>query len=161
LDALTTHHLAQICRIFMDLAYPGGAATIPANKLPFFEILPGRPLADFVPPAKLASGICQEMPRKNGVLHGYEFRLGSTAYSHIKLRVQRVDRQEHDVWVYSVDTHDGFLQATKYLTPKEADDWRLMVEQNRELKHQIEEALTAAGYCTPKHLLQLDLPAAS
>jgi hypothetical protein len=107
----------------------------------------------------LALGVCQELPRRDDAVHGYEFRLGTANYPHLKLRVQRVDHHEHDLWVYSVDTHDGFLQVVKYLSNAEADAWRSMVEENRALKHRIEEALTLAGYMTPKNLLQLDLPA--
>ena len=117
-----------------------------------------RPLEEYVPGAAIATGVCQELPLRDGVRHGYEFRLGSTNYPHLKLRVQRVDFHEREVWVYSVNTHDGFLQATSYLNAAEADAWRLMVEQNRVLKHKIEGALASAGYITPKHLLQLDLP---
>ncbi len=43
LDALTTQELAQACRIFLDLAYPDGPDTIPANKLPYYTIANDRP----------------------------------------------------------------------------------------------------------------------
>ena len=158
MDALTTHDLAHACRIFMDLAYEGGADTMPASKRPYFEMDVDGLLEDFLPPAKCAASVCQELPVRDGVKHGYEFRLGSANYPHLKLRVQRVALREREVWVYSVNTHDGFQQATKYFTSEEADAWRLKVEQNRTLKYEIEKALTLAGYVTPKELLQIDLP---
>jgi hypothetical protein len=61
------------------------------------------------------------------------------------------------VWVYSVDTHDRFLQATQHMTAEEAETWKKLVETNRQLKYQIEEALAAAGYLTPVSLLRIDL----
>jgi hypothetical protein len=142
----------------MELAYPGAPATIPSSKLPYYEIVADRPLTDLLPPSKIATGLCQELRHQNGDLHGYEFRLGCVNYPHIKLRIQSVDFQQRKIWVYSVDTHDGFKRATSYLPTEEADKWRTMVEQNRQLKHQIETALMQAGYLTPKSLLQADLP---
>ena len=157
MEALTTPELARACRIFMELAYPGGPDTIPANKRPYFDIAEDRPLGDFLFPA----AVCRDISQQKGGLLGYEFRLGSTHFPHIKLRVQQMDLQQHKVWVYTVDTHDGFHQATKYLSAEEAEAWRTMVEQNRSLKHRIEENLTLAGYLTPKNLLQIDLPSAT
>ena len=142
----------------MDLAYPAGVDTIPPAKRPYYDMDTEPRLEDYVPPAKIALGVCKELPRRDDALHGYEFRLGTESYPHLKLRVQRVDHHERDVWVYSVDTHDGFLQVVKYLSNAEADAWRSMVEHNRALKHRIEEALALAGYMTPKNLLQIDLP---
>lgn len=159
MDSLSTQQLAQACRIFLDVAYPGGLGTIPVNRRPYYDIPLDRPLADFVLPAPRAQGICQEMPRRNGAFHGYAFRLGSAGYLHLKLRVQLIQHHDQELWVYSVDTHDGVLQVTRGSTPEEAEQWKLMVEQNRQMKHDIEEALSLAGYLTPRDLLQLDLPA--
>jgi hypothetical protein len=143
----------------MDLAYPGGATTIVAERLPYYEMAADRPLEEYVPPAKLALGVCQKLSPRPGVICGYEFRLGSTAHKHLKLRVQCMPVQFREVWVYSVDTHDGFLQATHHPNAEEAAAARLMVEQNRQLKYVIEQALSQAGFMTPKNLLQLELTA--
>lgn len=155
---LTTQELASACRIFMDMAYPD-AQIIPTIKRFYYEMAPESPLADFLPPSKGALGVCQDLSRRAGGLVGYEFRLGSAVYSNLKLRIQLVDLHQREVWVYSVDTHDGFHQAPQYLSPDEAEAWRKLVEHNRLLKHQIEEALALAGFVTPTRLLRIDLTA--
>ncbi|MSQ94106.1 MAG: hypothetical protein EXR98_06065 [Gemmataceae bacterium] len=94
-------------------------------------------------------------------LRGFEFRLGSTAHPHLKLRIQPMDLHDREVWVFSVDTHDRFLQATHDLDPVEAQKFRDLVDQNRQLKHQIEETLSPGGFLTPKGVLRLDLTSSS
>jgi hypothetical protein len=75
------------------------------------------------------------------------------------LRVQQIELHDQYVWVFSVDTHDGFHRATQFLNGEEADAWRVLVENNRALKHQIEEALGQEGFLTPVRLLRIDLTA--
>ena len=159
MNSLTTQNLAKACRIFLDLAYPDGADTIPNNKRAYYEICTDSPLHDFVPPAKAALTVCQELPRRHDAPHGYAFRLGSAAYPHLKLCIQHVPFHDHAVWVYSVDTHDGGPQLAKLVSSADAEQWRSMLAQNRELKQEIESALTVAGFITPNNLLQLDLAA--
>jgi hypothetical protein len=156
-DSLTTQALARACRVFMTLAYPGGAATIPEKRRWYFEIDEECPLESLLPPSACAAGICQDLSKRSGGLVGYEFRLGSAAYPHLKLRIQLVEFHEQMVWVYSVDTHDGFHKATQFLNDEEAAAWRALVEHNRQLKHRIEEALANAGFVTPVRLLRIDL----
>lgn len=155
MEPLSSLELACVCRIFMDLAYPGGPDTIPVGKRPYYDINTDGPISDMLPPMPIAVGVCRDLSQKTGG-QSYEFRLGSVNYPHLKLRVQIVAFHDRPVRVYSVDTHDGFFQA-QYHSTEEAEIWRLMVEQNRVLKHQIEEALGCAGYLTSKQLLQLDL----
>ena len=158
MDSLTTPQLANACRIFMDLAYPD-AQSIPPGKRPFREMDADLPLTDYLCPAPVATGVCQDLSKRAGGLVGYEFRLGSARYPHLKLRVQSVDLHERKVCVFSVDTHDGFHRATQFLDSAEAETWRALVEHNRSLKHQIEEALAAAGFLTPVRLLRIDFTA--
>jgi hypothetical protein len=99
------------------------------------------------------------LSKRAGGLVGYEFRLGSAQYPHLKLRVQQIELHDQYVWVFSVDTHDGFHRATQFLNGEEADAWRVLVENNRALKHQIEEALGQEGFLTPVRLLRIDLTA--
>ena len=155
-EPLTSQELARVCRIFMDLAYPGGPDSIPAGKRPYYDIDADRPIDDVLPPTPVSVGVCRDLSQKIGAQRGYEFRLGSAAYPHLKLRVQLMDFHQREVRVYSVDTHDGFFQA-QYHSTEEAEIWHKMVEDNRVLKHRIEEALGVAGYLTSKQLLQLDL----
>jgi hypothetical protein len=158
---LSTHDLAGACRIFMDLAYPDGPHTIPAFKLPYFEMTAERSLVEFLPPAPLSVNVTKTLSRNAGGSFGYEFRLGSAGYPHLKLRVQSMDLHDREVWVFSVDTHDGFCQVTQNLSPEEAQKWKALVEQNRALKHAIEKALANAGYMTPIALLRIDLTSVS
>lgn len=156
-EALTTPDLAQACRIFMGLAYPDGPESIPERRRPYHDPDSDAPIETYLPPAPLSTGIVQDLSMLKGGIPGYEFRLGSTHYPHLKLRIQRVEFHHRDVWVYSVDTHDHFHQAAKDVNPEDAEAWRRLVEQNRALKHRIEEALALAGFLTPKSLLRLDL----
>ena len=156
MNTISTQELAGACRIFMTLAYPEGPSTIPLSKRAYAEIAVDGCLADYLPPTPKALAVCQDLSRAGG-MHGYEFRLGSAAYPHLKLRVQLMDLHESPVWVYSVNTHDGFFHASSCLSAEEADAWKALVERNRSLKHQIETALAEAGYMTPVRLLRVDL----
>lgn len=155
MEPLTTKSLGEACRVFLTLAYPDGVDTIPSNKRPYLEMAADRPIEDFLSPAPAALGVCQCLTRRG--LNGYEFRLGSARYPHLKLRVQIVDSHGESLWVYSVDTHDGFHQATQFMSPEEALAWRELVDGNRQLKHDIEEDLARAGLLTPVLLLRIDL----
>lgn len=157
MPTFSTQDLAQACRIFLRLAYPHGPATIPAQKLLYDEIPVDGPVEAYLPPAKNAIGICKDLSKTKAGIPGFEFRLGSASFPHLKLRIQSMDFHQRDVWVYSVDTHDHFMPQGEQLRPDEAENWRKLIEQNRTLKQQIEEALAAAGFLTPKNLLKLDL----
>jgi hypothetical protein len=142
----------------MELAYPDGPSTIPDNKRPYFEMTPADSIADYLSPAVLAVGICQDLSKLKGGVRGYEFRLGSSIHAHLKLRVQLVTFHQREVWVYSVDTHDRFVaQATRHLCAELQAEWRELVEKNTLLKKEIEDAFALAGHLTPRSLLRLDL----
>ena len=157
MNALSTQELAQACRIFLDVAYPDGLASIPGRLHPYADIPPDAPIGDYLPGGSLAAGVVQDLSKSKTSLPGYAFRLGSAKYPHLKLRIQLMDFHQRDVWVYSVDTHDRFHRAIQHPNEQEAEAWRQLVEQNRTLKHQIEEALSLAGFLTPTSLLRLDL----
>jgi hypothetical protein len=145
----------------MDLAYPEGPRTIPEIKVPYYEMTAERSLVEFLPPAPQSVGVTRTLSRNAGGMFGYEFRLGSVSYPHLKMRVQSMDLRDREVWVYSVDTHDGFCQVTQNLSPEDAQKWKTLVEHNRSLKHAIEQALANAGYLTPIALLRIDLTTSS
>lgn len=161
MNELSTRDLAGACRIFMDLAYPDGAHTIPDFKRPYYEMTAERSLVEYLPPAPQSVGVTKTLSRNAGGSFGYEFRLGCAGFPHLKLRVQSMDLREREVWVFSVDTHDGFCQATQNLSAEDAQKWKTLVEQNRTLKHAIEKALASAGHLTPIALLRIDLTAVS
>lgn len=160
MQPLSPSDLARACRIFIDVAY-ADAATIPANKRPYASMPEDAALESYLPPSACAAGVCQDLSKRGSGLSAYEFRLGSTAYPHLKLRVQQVDLHGQLVWVFSVDTHDSFHQATQFLNADEAEAWRNLVDSNRQLKHRIEEALADAGLLTPVRLLRIDLSEAA
>ncbi len=157
MDTFSLQDLAQACRIFMEIGYPDGARAIPEGRRAYSDIPADAQLEIYLPPSQQAAGVCKEVSKTTDGLRSYEFRLGSSNHPHLKLRIQPVEVQDRLVWVYSVDTHDRFLQATSDLNPVEAQQWRELVEQNRLLKHQIEDALSLAGFLTPKGLLRFDL----
>ena len=156
-ETFSIQELANACRLFMELAYADGPDSIPSDKRAYYDIAANSSLADFLPPSPRAVAVCQDLSKVKGAAAGYEFRLGSLKHPHLKLRIQLKEVQARKVWVYSVDTHDHFLQATQHLSAAEAEAWKSLVEANRVLKHQIEEALAHAGFLTPINLLRLGL----
>jgi hypothetical protein len=147
----------------MELAYPGGVATVPLKKRAYCTMDAERPLADYIPPAPQAGGIAQELSNRKDGPRGYEFRLGSVRFPHLKLRVQLMEHNGNSVWVYTVDTHDAFSR-TNPQPPRdhpEAAQWLALQEANRQLKDQIEDELDQAGFPTFKSLLRGDLKSSS
>jgi hypothetical protein len=158
MSELTSEQLGRACRLFMELAYPEGECMIPPKKRPYFHLAADAQLADYLPPAPSAAGIAQNVTVKEGQ-RGYEFRLGSAHFPHLKLRVHSVEHRGKTLWVYAVDTHDAFSR-NNYSPPDDHPDaaaWRTLQEKNATLKALIEVALEAAGYMTFKRLLRMDL----
>jgi hypothetical protein len=145
--------------MFMELAYPGGPATIPPKKRAYFTIDPDRPLTDYLPPAPDAAGIAQDMAARKAGPCGYEFRLGSAHFPHMKLRVQAMENHNEPIWVWTVDTHDAFSRTSVQPPPDHPDAaaWLALQDANRRLKDRIEEELEQAGFPTFKSLLRGDL----
>ena len=151
---LSTAQLRQACRIFMDLAYPEGPATIPIKKRAYYNMDSAQPLTDYLPPAPAAGGIAQDLSTRRGGASGYEFRLGCAGFIHLKLQAQRMEHQGGSVWVFSVDTHDAVqLQPDHPDWPR----WRQLQAANRELKMRIERAWDADGLLTFNGLLRREL----
>ena len=111
MSELNTALLGQACSIFMELAYPAGPATIPLKKRAYYSMDAARPLADYLPPSPIAGGIAQELSTRKDGPKGYEFRLGSCHFPHLKLRVQLMEHGGSSVWVFTVDTHDSFSRS--------------------------------------------------
>lgn len=156
MQPLTTSLLSQACRIFMDFSYPTGPATIPAKKQ-FYREPPGdRPIAAYLPPAAEALGICQVLSGKDEQPSGYEFRLGSSGFPHLKLRLQPVRRGDDYVWVAMVDTHDAFSRAARIPPPDhpDAQQWLRLQAANQRLKEQIEAAFEQNGLVTFNSILR-------
>jgi len=138
--------LGQACRIFLTLAYPDGEPSIPAAKRAYLSI-PAEPGLEML----LKPPVCQLLPRPEGGVRGYAFRLGSNAFPHLKLQV--VGQGEQDL-VFSVDTHDQIRVDPKH---PDAIAWGELQNANRKLKEKIERAWEAAGLLTFNALLRREL----
>lgn len=163
MQSLTTPLLCKACRIFLTQAYPEGPESIPKAKRFYFDLPVDQDVAAFLPPAACAAGICQELRRPDGQPHGYALRLGSTAFPHLKLLLQRIDHNGEEVWVCMVDTHDAFSRQSRVPPPDhpEAVRWLELQSNNRNLKQAIETAFEEHGLMTLNSLLRegLQVPA--
>src|SRR5439155_1281904 len=125
MQALTTPLLAQACRIFLAAAYPDGPDSVPVKKRPYQQISADQPLESLLPPAACAQGVCQPLRNDAGAPCGFEFRLGSKHFPHLKLRVQLIPHNSQPTLVFMVDTHDAFSREHR-LPPvdhPEAEQW--------------------------------------
>jgi hypothetical protein len=154
MPTLDTARLALACRVFLATAYPGAPASLPANKLPYWDMAHDHAVDAYLTPAPLAVGICHPLGN-----NGYSFRLGSAHYANLKLKVQWVEADSASSWVFAVDTHDAF-SATRMQPPPDHPDaaaWFNLQAANQALKERIETAWEAAGLLTLQRLLRQDL----
>jgi hypothetical protein len=144
MNELTIEPLGKACRIFLNLAYPGGAQTIPAAKRAYLDLTPEAEL-----PPLLGPPVGQVLKTPDGQVRGYALRLGSTHFPHLKLQVVRCG--DGGPWVFAVDTHD-----TVALEPGHPDTerWREIQTANRHCKEAIERALEKEGLLTFHGLLR-------
>src|SRR5271165_895925 len=95
----STHLLSRACRIFLELAYPEGPGSIPVKKRPYFDIACDQPIESFLPPSPCATGVCQLLRGDSGEPAGFDFRLGSSTFPHLKLRIQSLTVNNQITWV--------------------------------------------------------------
>jgi hypothetical protein len=146
MKGLTVALLDRACRIFLQLAYPGGEHTIPPPRRDFLRLAPDQPLERvLVPP------LCQALPAPGGGSRGYALRLGSANHPHLKLQAVRHD---DTTWLFAVDTHDAIPLEPDH---PDAARWAQLRTANRRLKEQIERAWEAAGLLTFNGLLRQEL----
>jgi hypothetical protein len=149
MKGLTTSQFGRACRIFLDLAYPAGELGIPPAKRLYYAVKPDQVLTPLLTPP-----VCQPVLTSDGRVHGYAFRLGSSHFPHLKLRVVSHDRSAE--CIFSVDTHDTVQVDAAH---PDAERWRQLQADNRRLKEQIEHAWEAAGLLTFHGLLRRGLEA--
>ena len=155
---LTTDLLGQACRVFLPLAYPAGENAMPVKRRCFLHLPGGETVLAYLGRDTVANECCQVLHR-NGQEHALLVRLGCAHYPHLKLKVQRLQDELDDIWVFAVDTHDAFSK-TSFLPPPdhpEGPAWTNLQLQNGALKEQIEAAWEQAGLWTFKGLLRRDL----
>ena len=157
---LTTLLVGRACRLFLDLAYPDGPDSIPANKRIYYDLPADQGLDQFIPPAPAALGVCQGVAAAQSCQGGFAFRLGSAHFPHLKLKVLLMEEENKGTtWVYVVDTHDAFARDRRQPPPDhpDAQAWLQLQEVNRRLKEQIETVLETAGFVTFNRLLKQEL----
>jgi hypothetical protein len=147
MPVLTTALLGQACRIFLNLAYPAGASSVPPPRNAYLDIAPEQSLQSFLVPP-----VCQTLTAPGGGFRGYALRLGSAAYPHLKMQV--IDCDQNATWVFSVDTHDALRLDANH---PDAPGWAELQAANRRLKEQIERAWEASGLLTFNGLLRRGL----
>jgi hypothetical protein len=146
MNGLTTALLGRACRIFLELAYPGGYSTIPPPKNIYFSLPDDQPLE-----AVLASPVCQPLLTPDGAIRGYSLRLGSAFHPHLKLQIISHDES---ACIFGVDTHDAIDLQSACM---DAARWEQFQKINRQLKERIEQAWEAAGLLTFNGLLRREL----
>jgi hypothetical protein len=144
---LTTALLGKACRIFLNLAYPAGAGSVPPPRNFYLDITPQQSLDSLLVPP-----VCQTLAAPGGELRGYALRLGSASYPHLKLQV--IDCDQSATWVFAVDTHDALRLGPNH---PDAPGWGELQASNRRLKEQIERAWEAEGLLTFNGLLRRGL----
>lgn len=159
MPALPSPLLRQACRLFLELAYPDGPQSIPERRRAYLDLPADERIGDFVPPAPAAAGIAKEIYRDSGDPCGFEFRLGSNHFPHLKLRLQEVEHNGQACWVFMVDTHDAFSKESRFPPPDhpDAERWLALQGLNRELKERIEAVFEQHGLTTVNALLRGDL----
>ena len=152
----STPVFARACRIFLELAYPAGAASIPPHKRAYGEIPDDASIADYLAPAARAQGVCQRLSDDCCT-----FRLGSARYANLKMKVQCVADGGMSHCVFAVDTHDAFSKEHAQPPPGHPDAaaWLELQNVNRALKEKIEAAWDEAGVLTHMGLLRAELAA--
>lgn len=142
MNGLTTGLLSRACRIYLELAYPEGAATIPPPAVAYWELSTEQPLAPLLGPP-----VGEPLPSRGG----HALRLGSTDHPHLKFLVLC---DETGDCIFAVDTHDA---APMELRDPDAPRWPAFQAANRRLKERIERAWEDAGLLTFNALLRREL----
>ncbi len=148
MNGLTSDVLSRACRVFLALAYPAGAASIPATRRPFAALAPDQPLE----PLLATAGVCEKLLTPAGGLRGYAFRLGSAQFPHVKLQV--IGQEGGQPCVFTVDTHDALRCP---VSSAEAEKWAQLQADNRRLKERIEAEWERQGLLTFNALLRRGL----
>jgi hypothetical protein len=158
MSGLTTDDVRAACRLFLDLAYPEGEESIPKNRRDFARLPPGLDFPDYQKQNPFSPS-CLLILRANNQERGYVLRLGCSHFPHLKMKVQGLDYQGQQVWVFAVDTHDSFAPGSFRPPPDHPDAraWTELQDKNAALKKQIESAWESAGIMTFNGLLRIGL----
>lgn len=137
--------LREAARIYLGVAYPGGAPAAATARLPPWVTDTSHSASSDDLAAWMGSDAVEREPpdAPAAEARALSIRLGNSAYPHMKLRMSRPPR--HDELLFSVDSHDGFLTARA-----EADAGPLeeLKRHNAELAREIHARWAEAGVPT-------------
>jgi hypothetical protein len=139
----SAEEIRRAIEIYLAHAYPSGPPAATQRLLP---------PASF-DPARWLMGDCTERDPADAPLAGvrsFAMRLGNAGYPHMKLRLSRPPREQ--VFVLSVDSHDGFLRAAS----GSSDGRRLeaLKRSNAGIAAAVQAAWDAAGLLTERAYLR-------
>jgi hypothetical protein len=172
MDRLTTDQVREACRIFLSLAYAGGAGGVPESKRFLLALPSGASALEFLGTQESAKSCCQVTSGKADGKKALLIRLGCSHYPHLKLKAQgcpppdptegRIGDDGSPEHVFSVDTHDAFSSSQFFPPPgqAEAESWREIQGKNAALKQVIEAAWEEAGIQTFNAILRRGLATA-
>ncbi|HEV3204347.1 MAG TPA: hypothetical protein VGY77_08190 [Gemmataceae bacterium] len=147
MQGLPSPLLAKALRLYFTLAYPDGDDTIPPAKAALLTFSEGP-----APETLFVSSLCQTICDGNGIFRGFSFRLGSSAFPHLKMQI--IECEKDRSVVFAVDTHDGISLEPGH---PDAEKWTHLQAANRRLKEKIEKAWEGVGLLTFNGLLRRDL----
>jgi len=150
LPEITVEMVREAARVFLDRAYPGGA--VPETVSERLDCLSGPDL-----PAVLRSESVEVEEGCDGPSGRYAFRLGSRAYPHVRLVLERCSGC--DEFIFSVDTHDRHFLFGPEVSAETRHRFEAVQDQNRSLKADIERAWTEAGLPTFERFIRDSLSA--
>jgi len=139
----TGEQIGQAVEEYISLAYGGDPPEKIKSLLPRDNCHPESYLmGDKVERDRPAAGIDE--------VRSFTLRLGNPVYPNMKLRISRVPKGSS--FVFSVDSHDAFLQAPP--GSSDAELLRQVKDHNAGLARKIESAWDAAGLPTQKAYLR-------
>lgn len=144
--------LRQASQIFLGLAYAGGTDNVPPMVLPFCDLHDDFDLTALLSAAPQAKAIIRIA---EGVRPSISIRLGSDAFSFLRMTLQPIEYDGAATWLFAVDTHDSWHHPDH----PDAIGWLTLQAANRELKARIEKAWDDAGILTHNRLLRQELAA--
>ncbi len=159
MTGLTTETVATACRLFLEMAYPAGVASVPEKRRLYAHLPPGHDFAAYQGQNLFPAATFQTLSNGDGAVCGYALRLGSAGFPHLKLKIQWLEDGAQKGWIFAVDTHDAFSRESRRPPDghPDAEAWSRLQRANAELKEKIERAWEHAGLVTFNAVLRQGL----
>src|SRR5437764_12504407 len=97
--------LSRACRVYLEEAYPEGAASVSPCLRVYWDIPADADLDEYLVPSQRTRAFCQVL---SGRHPGYQLRLGCADFPHLKMTIQGVPSDGQVCWLFGVDTHDSW-----------------------------------------------------